>query len=126
MGGVTIKLFDPLEQKRYEASVEEYEAKVEKIRDTGYSPDKEWPKYPDRPKDFADSCDQGLPYAKQGGSGPAMVGGIGGYGEGPVGSDPRPRDPVILDGSSASEIEGYESRWDGDANPNETPFKVEE
>lgn len=97
---MTIRLFDPSAQKRYEQELETYDLRSnERMKDPSITGP--WPAYPKPPEAFADSKEQGVPSRSRC---DVPVGGSfsGGF------ADPRnPAREFDRDGSSQSAIEGF-------------------
>lgn len=114
---MTIKLFDTLAQKEYQQELETYDARITAAQQAGGM----WPmdlQYPRPPEPMINSRDPGLdPSSRNPGAlsypTPALVG-----------SDPRPMDPVDLDGTSQSNVKGFDSRWSTDHDADFSPFKT--
>jgi hypothetical protein len=99
---MTIRLFDPSAQKRYEQELETYDLRSnERMKDPSISSKVPWPSYPKAPEPFADSKEAGLVPPRNG-----CVPMGGGY----AGSAMDPRNiarEVDMDGNSQSAVEGY-------------------
>jgi hypothetical protein len=112
---VTIKLFDIEAQKRFEQEVETYDLRIKDRMDNPGSM-AELPAYPKTPEPFADSRDPSL--TKSTGNGCVPCSPLGGGG-----GDLRSLDEREMDGTSQSEVKGFESRQNADADVG-LPFSI--
>lgn len=109
---MTIKLFDIEAQKQYADELETFELRSQKAMQPGSGV--EWPQYPKAPEPFVDSREKQL--------GSMLSNAV------PVSAmtaaDPRHRDVVDRDGTSQSEVEGFETRWSTDEDAKAKPFAL--
>ncbi len=99
-GAMTIRLFDPSAQKKYEQEMETYDLRSN-ARMKDMSSPAPWPTYPKPPEPFADSKEQGL-VPPRAGCVPMGCGYSGGF------ADPRnPAREIDMDGNSQSAVEGF-------------------
>ena len=99
---MTIRLFDPSAQKKYEQELETYDLRSsERMKDPSASMKTPWPTYPQPPEAFADSKEEGVA-PNRSGCFPTSIGFGGSF------SDPRnPAREADSDGNMQSEVEGY-------------------
>jgi len=100
---MTIRLFDPSAQKKYEQELETYDLiSADRMKDGGANVGAPWPKYPRPPEAFADS--------KEEGTAPNRATDCLPFGQGFSGSAHDPRNQARdfdRDGSSQSDVEGF-------------------
>lgn len=106
---VTIKLFDTMAQKQYQADVELHKERIDELMKTGAP----WPsdmRHPVPPEPMTDSKDPVFCTPSNYSVGPSNVPGS------------SMTDAVELDGTSQSGVLGWDSRWSASAPASSTPF----